>query len=137
MKQLLRIRLLAGLCLSLPLPAWAGEKDEKASFLLAGGLGGLLIGAGLYAVLLGLAAVLIRRQAVLAALCGLCLALYGYIHYWSFYFLAIAVRFLRTRQMLYEFGTPTPLLLAGLAGSVAWALAALGLALWLRRRRRR
>jgi hypothetical protein len=133
--SLLRGILLGG-GLSGPLLAQAGEKDVKASFLLVGGIGGILIGAGLYALLLVLEAVFVRRRVVLVALFALTAGLFGYIQYWSFYFLAIATRFLRTHQMRYEFGELTGLLQWALAGISAWGLAVLAVALriWLRRR---
>ncbi|TGE27440.1 hypothetical protein [Hymenobacter metallicola] len=138
MKLLLRavLLMLVGGCW--PVLAYAGEKDVKATFLLVGGLGGLLIGAGLYALLLVLAAVFVRPRLVLAAVLALCTGLFGYIQYWSFYFLAIATRFLRTHQMRYEFGELPPLLQWGLGGVVLWGLLVLVVALrmWQSQQRR-
>ncbi|PJJ53270.1 hypothetical protein [Hymenobacter chitinivorans] len=122
--------------LTWPVVVYAGEKDVKASFLLVGGIGGVLIGAGIYAGLLGLAAVWARRRAARMGLVVLALGCYLYIQYWSCYFLAIATRFLRTRQMHYEFGAPTPLLTWTVVGLVAWAVVGLGLAWHLARRAR-
>ncbi|UOQ72856.1 hypothetical protein [Hymenobacter cellulosilyticus] len=118
-----------------PALAQAGEKDVKASFLLVGGIGGVFIGAGIYAGLLALAAMWGKRPAVRAGVFGLAIGIYLYIEYWSCYFLAIATRFLRTRRMRYEFGELTPLLTWTLIGLAVWAAAGLVLARRLARGR--
>ncbi|UOQ53682.1 hypothetical protein [Hymenobacter cellulosivorans] len=117
-----------------PALAYAGEKDVKASFLLVGGVGGILIGAGLYVGLLVLAAGWVKRRAVRVSLVALAVGSYLYIQYWSCYFLAIATRFLRTRQMHYEFGELTPLLACTVLSLGLWGIGALVLARRLARR---
>jgi hypothetical protein len=122
-----------------PALARAGEKEVKAAFLLQGGIGGILIGAGLYACFMLLSAVLFKSKAALAMFFALSTAIFVYIQYWSFYFLAIAVAFMRTRQMQYEFGELTTLLNCVLVFVGAWGVAVFGLALrmWMKRHNKR
>lgn len=117
--------------------AQAGDIEVKAAFLLQGGIGGILIGAGLYAVFMLLAAVLFKRKVDVALAFALATAFFLYIEYKSFYFLTIATGFMRTRQMRYEFGELTMLLQWVLIGIGMWGLAVVGIALrlWLRRHR--
>lgn len=90
MKKLMRATLLgAGLCW--PLLAHAGEQEEKYVFLLVGGLGGVLVGAGLYGILMVLAAMFVRQRGVVLAAFGLCVAFLGYMQLTSFRILRIAV----------------------------------------------
>ena len=125
------------LCCSLfwPVLAYAGEKEVKAVFLLQGGIGGILIGAGLYAAFMVLSAILFGRKTTVATFFALSVAFYLYVQYWSIYFLAIALHFMRTRQMRYEFGELTSLLIWVLLFIVIWGLVVFSIALrmWISR----
>ncbi|WP_375435762.1 hypothetical protein [uncultured Hymenobacter sp.] len=127
--------IVTGSCLFWPVLAQAGEKEVKAVFLLQGGIGGILIGAGLYACFMMLSAVLFKKKTTVATLFTLSVTFYIYIQYWSLYFLAIALHFMRTRQMRYEFGELTSLLIGALTCIGAWGLVVLGVALrmWINR----
>lgn len=137
MRSFLNLRFcrpLAAALVAWPALAQAGEKDVKASFLLVGGVGGILIGAGLYLGLLVLAAGWVRRRAARVSLVALAVGSYLYIQYWSCYFLAIATRYLRTRHMRYEFGELTPLLAWTVVSLALWGIGALILTRRLTRR---
>lgn len=118
-----------------PVLAYAGEKEVKAVFLLQGGIGGILIGAGLYAAFMLLSAMFFRKKATVATFFALSVAFYIYMQYWSIYFLAIALHFMRTRQMRYEFGELTSLLIWVLLFIGIWGVAVFGIALrmWISR----
>lgn len=136
MKNILR-GIVVGGCLCWPMLAHAGEKEVKAVFLLQGGIGGILIGAGLYAGFMVLSAMFFKKKATVATLFALTVAFYVYMQYWSVYFLAIALHFMRTRQMRYEFGALTNLLIWVLLFIGVWGLAVFGIALrmWISRNR--
>ncbi|UOQ66543.1 hypothetical protein [Hymenobacter volaticus] len=136
MKKLLRSTVMCG-CLFWPVLAYAGEKEVKAVFLLQGGIGGILIGAGLYAAFMVLSAMFFRKKTTVATLFVLCVAFYIYMQYQSIYFLAIALHFMRTRQMQYEFGELTSVLIWVLLLIGIWGLAVFGIALrmWTSRNR--
>ncbi|HEX8425745.1 hypothetical protein [Hymenobacter sp.] len=138
MKRLLTCIVLC-CCLGWPVVAYAGEKEVKAAFLLQGGIGGILIGAGLYACFMALSAVLFKKKATVAVFFALSAAFFVYMQYWSFYFLAIALHFMHTRQMRYEFGELTSLLKWGLVCVGVWGLAVFGVALrmWIMQNRSR
>ena len=86
-----------------------------------------------------LSAVLFRQKTTVAAFFALSVAFFIYMQYWSFYFLAIAWHFIRTRQMRYEFGELTTPLKGVLAFIGAWGLVVFGVALriWISRHRTR
>ncbi|WP_139925403.1 hypothetical protein [Hymenobacter sp. DG01] len=90
MKKLMRGTLLGG-GLFLPLLVHAGEQEEKYVFLLVGGLGGVLVGAGLYGILMVLAAMFVRQRGVVRAAFGLCVAFLAYMQFTSFRILRVAV----------------------------------------------
>jgi hypothetical protein len=115
----------------------ASDIEVKAAFLLQGGIGGILIGAGLYAVFMLLAAVLFKRRIHAGIAFALATAFFIYIEYKSLYFLAIATGFMRTRQMRYEFGELTTVLYWVVVGIGVWGVAVVGIALRIRVRRHR
>lgn len=137
MKNLIRCTV-AGCALLWPLAACAGEQEVKAQFLLLGGIGGILIGAGLYAAFMGLAVFVAKSKRIVAALFALATAFFGYMQYKSFYFLALATGFLRTRQMRYKVGELTTGLQAVLAFIGVWGVGVFVAALlsWRKRHRK-
>jgi len=134
MKNMLR-GIVVGGCLFWPALAYAGEKEVKAVFLLQGGIGGILIGAGLYVCFMVLSAMFFRKKAVVATLLALSVGFYVYMQYWSIYFLAIALHFMRTHQMQYKFGELTSTLTWVLLFIGIWGLAVFGITLrmWISR----
>ncbi|RPD49637.1 hypothetical protein DNI29_02220 [Hymenobacter sediminis] len=138
MKKLMRGTLLgAGLCL--PMLAYAGEQEEKYVFLLVGGLGGVLVGAGLYGILMVLAAMFVRRRGVVLTAFGLCVAFLAYMQFTSFRILRVAVG-LGQRLGLAPVAFPLDVVLVvGLLLMVVFGLVVFRLALrmWKRRHAQR
>ncbi|MBX0291491.1 hypothetical protein K3G63_13660 [Hymenobacter sp. HSC-4F20] len=137
MKKLVRSLLRGGALLG-PLVAQAGEREEKYTVLLVGGVGGIVAGAVLYALFMGLAAYYLRRKALVIATFGFCLLVLARMQYLSFRTLRLAAGL---RQSAAPIPTPAPLspgLQWALGGVVVFAVVVLVLAgrLWQKRYRR-
>lgn len=138
MKKLMRGTLLgAGVCW--PLLTYAGEQEEKYVFLLVGGLGGVLVGAGLYGILMVLAAMFVRRRGVVLAAFGVCVAFLAYMQLTSFRILRVAGGLGQQLKLVPAALPLDAVLVAGLLLVVVFGLAVFRLALqmWQRREAQR
>lgn len=119
-----------------PLLAYANDREVKYTLLLIGGIGGILVGAGLYALLMFLAAAFLRHQALLVGAMVGCVAIFVFSEYTS-------VQTLRVALGLRESPTATPVaftlwwqlgvvLLVGFGGAVL----RYSLRLWQKRQHR-
>jgi hypothetical protein len=82
-----------------PVLAYAGEREEKYILLLVGGIIGMLVGAGIYALLLVLAAAFLKRKALVAAVFILCVVIYLRMEYLSFQTLRVALNLVHTQEL--------------------------------------
>lgn len=135
MKKLWRGALLGvGLCW--PVAALAAhQQEEKYVFLLVGGVGGMLVGAGLYGLLMVLAALFVRPRAGVVAAFALCVAFMGYMQYTSLQILGAAVRLGQQLGRVPAAATVTVLLNAGGGIMVLFGVFIFRVALRLWRRR--
>ncbi|QJX46415.1 hypothetical protein HMJ29_05480 [Hymenobacter taeanensis] len=120
-----------------PALAYAGEREEKYTLLLAGGIGGLLVGALLYTLLMLLAAVYLKHKLAVTAAFAVCVLLYLDMEYLSFQTLRVALGLMRTPT-----GNPGPVpltfwLLLLPVGALAVGLLVFRIALRLWRKRQR
>lgn len=90
MKRLVHGILLGGLLLW-PGLALADDREVKYTLLLIGGAGGILVGAGLYAALMILAAANIRPKALLSAAFAVCVGIFVFSQYTSIQTLRVAL----------------------------------------------
>jgi TRAP-type C4-dicarboxylate transport system permease small subunit len=90
MKRLVQRTLLSGLLLW-PGLALADDREVKYTLLLIGGAGGILVGAGLYAALMILAAANIRHKALLSAAFVVCVGIFVFSQYTSIQTLRVAL----------------------------------------------
>jgi hypothetical protein len=122
-----------------PALAYAGEREEKYTLLLAGGIGGLLVAAVLYTLLMLLASIYLKHKTAVTATFILCVLLYLRMEYLSFQTLRIALGLMRTPS-----GNPGPVPLTPWLVLIPMAVLAVGLLvlriavrLWQKRRRPR
>ncbi|TGE09730.1 DUF4381 domain-containing protein [Hymenobacter fodinae] len=135
----LTIGMVVGAGLLWPALAYAGEREEKYTLLLAGGIGGLLVAALLYTLLMLLASIYLRHKAVVTATFILCTLLYLRMEYLSFQTLRIALGLMRTPS-----GNPGPvpltpwlLLISGGVVAVGLLVFSIAIRLWKKRNRPR
>lgn len=135
-------RLLAGSVLSTlllwPLLAYANDREVKYTLLLIGGIGGIVVGAGLYALLMLLAAAFLRRKALLVGAMVGCVAIFVFSEYTSVQTLRVA---LGLRESPAAAPGPVAFTFWWQLGLVlllgfGWAVFRYALRLWQKRRRR-
>ncbi|GAB2772767.1 Zn-dependent protease with chaperone function [Hymenobacter luteus] len=138
MKKLVRGALLgAGLCW--PLLAYAGEQEDKYVFLLVGGVGGMLVGVGLYGLLMVLVALFVRPRAVVWTAFALGGTFLVYMQYTSLQILGAAARLGQRLEQAPAAGTVAVLLKAGGVVMLLFGVLIFRVAfrLWQRREARR
>jgi hypothetical protein len=95
MKKLTRA-IAVGTGLLWPALAYAGEREEKYTLLLVGGIVGILAAALLYTLLMLLAAIYLKHKTVVTAVFSVCVLLYLRMEYLSFQTLRVALNLMRT-----------------------------------------
>ncbi|TGD81639.1 hypothetical protein [Hymenobacter wooponensis] len=138
MKKLIR-GMAVGAGLLWPALAYAGEREEKYTLLLVGGIGGLLVAALLYTLLMLLASIYVKNKTAITTSFILCVLLYLRMEYLSFQTLRVALGLMRTPT-----GNPGPVPLTPLLLVIPVAVLGVGLLvfriamrLWRKRNRPR